>query len=68
MTTVGLISVCTVLVRSVVDKTRTKILKVGPRHTIYLEKAFVEDSGFPFKPDEPLIARIERNKIVLEKV
>jgi hypothetical protein len=51
----------------VVDKTRTKILKVGPRHTIYLEKAFVEDSGFPFKPDEPLIARIEKNKIVLEK-
>ena len=52
---------------NVVSRTRTKILKVGSRHTIYLEKAFVEDSNFPFKPDELLSAKIEKNKIVLER-
>ena len=50
-----------------VNHSKTKILKVGSRHTVYLEKAFVEDSNFPFKPDEPLVAKIEKNKIVLEK-
>jgi hypothetical protein len=40
---------------------------VGSRHTVYFEKAFVEDSNFPFKPDEPLIAKIEKNKVVLER-
>jgi hypothetical protein len=50
-----------------VSKTETKILRVGSRHTVYLEKSFVEDSNFPFKPDEPLIAKIEKNRVVLEK-
>jgi hypothetical protein len=50
-----------------VSQTKAKIMKVGSRHTIYLEKAFVEDSNFPFKPDEPLIAKIDKNKIVLER-
>jgi len=50
-----------------VNQTRTKITKVGSRHTIYLEKAFVEDSAFPFRPDEQLIARIDRNKVIIEK-
>jgi len=45
----------------------TKINKVGSRHTIYLQKALVEDSMFPFKPGEPLIIRIEGNKLVIKK-
>lgn len=49
-----------------VNQTKTKILKVGSRHTIYLEKAFVEDSAFPFKPDEPLIVKIEGKRLVVE--
>jgi hypothetical protein len=49
-----------------VNQTRTKITKVGSRHTIYLEKAFVEDSAFPFEPNQPLIAKVEKNKIVIE--
>jgi len=51
----------------VINKTNTKILKVGSRHTVFLEKAFVEDSNFPFRPDEPLTAKIEKNRIVLER-
>jgi hypothetical protein len=50
-----------------VSQTKTKILKVGSRHTIYLEKAFVEDSAFPFEPDEPLMVKIEKNKLTVEK-
>jgi hypothetical protein len=51
----------------VVNRTSTKIAKVGSRHTIYLEKSFVEDSAFPFKPNEDLTARIEDNRIIIEK-
>jgi hypothetical protein len=39
----------------------------GSRHTLYLQKAFVEDSSFPFKPDEPLVAKIDKNRVVLER-
>jgi hypothetical protein len=49
-----------------VNQTRTKIIKVGSRHTIYLEKAFVEDSQFPFKPNQPLSVRIDKNRLVIE--
>lgn len=54
-------------IAEMVNQTRTKIAKVGSRHTIYLEKAFIEDSLFPFKPDEPLAVKIEKNKLVIEK-
>jgi len=50
-----------------VSETITKIAKVGSRHTIYLEKAFVEDSAFPFKPDEPLKVKIEGTKLVVSR-
>jgi hypothetical protein len=50
-----------------VNQTRTKIAKVGSRHTIYLENAFVEDSSFPFKPDEYLSIRIDKNRLIVEK-
>ena len=46
--------------------TRIKIIKVGSRHTIYLEKAFVEDSLFPFKPNQPLSVRIDKNRLIIE--
>lgn len=46
-----------------VSQTKTKIAKVGSRHTIYLEKAFVEDSAFPFKPDEPLTVKLDKNRL-----
>jgi len=50
-----------------VNQTRTKIAKVGSRHTIYLEKAFVEDSAFPFKPDEALTVRIDGKRLIVER-
>ena len=61
------ILVCTIVLLYLVGKTQTKILKVGPRHTLYLEKSFVEDTNFPFKPDEPLVAKIEKNRVILER-
>jgi hypothetical protein len=35
------------------------------RHSIFLEKAFVEDSLFPFKQGDNLVARIENNRITI---
>jgi hypothetical protein len=37
------------------------------RHLIFLEKAFVENSMFPFKQGDILVARIENNKITNAK-
>ena len=54
-------------VNMLVSQTRTKIIKVGSRHTIYLEKAFVEDSLFPFKPNQPLSVRIDKNRLIIER-
>ncbi len=45
----------------------TKIQKVGPRHTIYLQKGLVEDSSFPFKVDESLTVRIDGQKLIVER-
>ncbi|MCV0372411.1 MAG: hypothetical protein K5793_02525 [Nitrosarchaeum sp.] len=50
-----------------VSETFSKIAKVGSRHTIYLEKSFVEDSAFPFRPDEPLKIKIEGSKIIISR-
>lgn len=61
----------------VVAHTRTKLYKVESksmatgnntyRHSIFLEKAFVEDSSFPFRAGESLIAKIEADKLVIAK-
>jgi hypothetical protein len=47
--------------------TKTKIYKVNSRHTIYLPKDFVNDSTFPFIVGETLIAKIDGEKITIEK-
>jgi len=50
-----------------VKEAKTKINQVGSRHTIYLQKSLVEDSNFPFKPGEPLIIRIEGDRLIVER-
>jgi len=47
--------------------TTTKINKVGSRHSVYLKKNLVDDSNFPFEVGEPLIVRIEGDKLIIEK-
>ena len=45
----------------------TKINKAtGSRHTIYLKTDLINDSNFPFKVGEPLIVKIEGNRLVIE--
>jgi hypothetical protein len=51
----------------VVRQVKTKIQQVGSRHTIYLKKELIDDSGFPFKVGDPLIVKIESGKLVVEK-
>jgi hypothetical protein len=53
-------------------QTKTKLYRVESksketavktyRHSIFLEKAFVEDSSFPFKPGDNLIVKIDTDK------
>ena len=50
-----------------VIQTETKIFKTNSRHTIYIKSDLVNDSSFPFKPNEPLIIRIEGNRLIVEK-
>jgi len=49
-----------------VDQVKTKIQQVGSRHSIYLRKDLVQDSSFPLKVGEPIIVRIEGDRLVIE--
>jgi hypothetical protein len=51
-----------------VDKIKVKIYAFRSRHSINLPSEFVRDSAFPFKSNEDLIAKIEGNKLVIEKL
>lgn len=37
------------------------------RRTLYLSKDLWEDSGFPFKLKEPLVVKIDGEKLVVER-
>lgn len=50
-----------------VNKAIVKIYAVQSRHTINLPSDFVRDSAFPFKVNEELEARIEGDKIIIER-
>lgn len=50
-----------------VDSARVKIYAVKSRHSINFPSQFVRDSQFPFKVGEELIARIEGDRVVVEK-
>jgi hypothetical protein len=50
-----------------VDKVNVKIYGFKSRHSINLPSEFVRDSAFPFKINEPLVARIDKQRIVIEK-
>lgn len=50
-----------------VKESETKIYESQSRHTLYLKKNFVEDSAFPFKPKEDLVAKIVGDKLIIEK-
>lgn len=50
-----------------VTEAKTKIHKIGSRHTMYLRNDLVNDSSFPFKPRQPLIVKIEGKTLVIEK-
>ena len=65
------------IVTSMASQTKTKLYKVESksaktgvktyRHSIFLEKAFVEDSLFPFRAGENLIVRIDKDRLIITK-
>jgi hypothetical protein len=60
-----------------VYQTKTKLYKVESesaktgvktyRHSIFLEKGFVEDSLFPFKAGDKLIVKIDKDRLIVSK-
>lgn len=50
-----------------VNQAKVKLYGSKSRHSINLPSEFVRDSAFPFKVGEELLARIEGEKIVIEK-
>lgn len=55
-----------------VSQSKTKLYNVQSdwlqtyRHSIYLEKTLVEYSSFPFKSGDILIAKIDKDKLVIK--
>ena len=52
-------------------KVESKSAKTGVktyRHSIFLEKAFVEDSSFPFKAGENLFVKIDKDRLIITKL
>ncbi len=50
-----------------VSQAKVKLYGSKSRHSINLPSDFVRDSAFPFKVGEELAARIEGEKVVLER-
>jgi hypothetical protein len=50
-----------------VSQAKVKLYGSKSRHSINLPSDFVRDSAFPFNVGDELIARIEGNKVVIEK-
>jgi len=51
-----------------VGQAKVKLYAVKSRHSINFPSDFARDSAFPFKPGEELIARIEKGRVVIEKI
>jgi len=54
-------------IHSMVSQTKVKLYGSKSRHSINLPSDFVRDSAFPFKVGEELIARIDGEKVTIEK-
>ena len=54
-------------IRSMVSQAKVKLYGSKSRHSINLPSDFVRDSAFPFKVGEELMAKIEGEKVIIEK-
>jgi hypothetical protein len=50
-----------------VSQAKVKLYGSKSRHSINLPSDFVRDSAFPFKVGEELMARIDGERVVIEK-
>jgi hypothetical protein len=49
------------------SKANIKLYEYKSRHSINLPSDFVRDSAFPFKVGDELVARIEGERVIIEK-
>ena len=54
-------------VYNMVNKATVKLYEYKSRHSINFPSEFVKDSAFPFKVKEELLAKIEGDKIIIER-
>ena len=54
-------------IHGMVSQAKVKLYGSKSRHSINLPSDFVRDSAFPFKVGEELIARIDGEKVTIEK-
>lgn len=52
---------------NMVDSADVKIYKVGSRHSINLPSDLVNDSAFPFEPNEDLKIKIDGKKLIITR-
>lgn len=50
-----------------VDKAKVRLYEYEGRHSVNLPSSFVKDSAFPFESGEELVARIDGDKVILER-
>lgn len=50
------------------NQANVKLYAYKSRHSINLPSDFVRDSAFPFEVGEELVARIEGDKVIIEKM
>lgn len=50
-----------------VRQAKIRIYKSHGKHMMYLSKAVIDDSAFPFSLKDRLIVRIEGEKLVIER-
>ena len=54
-------------IQSMVNQAKVKLYGSKSRHSINLPSDFVRDSAFPFTVGEELMAKIDGEKVVIEK-
>ena len=54
-------------IQNMVSQAKVKLYGSKSRHSINLPSDFVRDSAFPFIVGEEIIARIDKDKVIIER-
>jgi hypothetical protein len=49
------------------NEAKSRIYRSGTRHSLYLPAGIISDSTFPFRIEDELLVRIEKERLVIER-